>query len=107
MEGLIHTGIIASKTEIADGYGGVSSESSSIITGWKCRISEDYSVYAREARGRGGRESFNVVGEDNSTSISRGDVLTISAISYDVMEVSHRNNGVGSHHWFLRVEKIT
>jgi len=107
MEGLIHTGIVSRKVETDDSYGGVTGGTPvAVIAGWKCRLCEDYSNYAREMRGRGGRQSFHIVGAENSTSILHGDILTISSIDYEVMEVAHRNDVTGSHHWYLRVEKI-
>ena len=106
IEGLIHTGIVYRKAEASDNYGGVTSTLTSIITGWRCRISEDFSMYAREQRGRGGREIFDVVGENNATPILRGDILVIDSVSFEVVSIAHRNTDVSSHHWYLKVERM-
>jgi len=105
LQGLIDTGTIRRKV-LSSSYGRAVGTPVDLVTGWKCRISVDFSAYARAQRGRGGRESFNVVGELCDETIRRGDVLVITDVSYEVVAASQERGPYGGHHWYLRVERM-
>ncbi len=106
IQGLIDTGVIQRKSEADDSYGRLTSTPADLITGWKCRLSRDYSIYARQQRGKGGREAFVVVGELTTTVMQRGDMLIIDAITYEITEAEIKRTPTANHHWLLRVERI-
>ena len=106
LPGLIDTATIKRKLATDDGYGGVSATPVPIVTGWKCRLSEDFSVYARTNLGRGGRQAFVIQGDLTTVDILRGDVITIGSSSYEVGSASKRRDASGPHHWYLLAELL-
>jgi len=105
LQGLIDTGTIKRKA-LTSSYGRAVGTPTTLISGWKCRVSMDFSAYARALRGRGGRESYNVVGELCDEVIRRGDILVVGGESYEIVSASRERDPYGSHHWYLRVERM-
>lgn len=105
LQGLIDTGIIQRKAE-SSSYGRLVGTPADLVTGWKCRISKDFSAFARAQRGRGGREAYQVVGEKCDETPVRGDVLVIDSVSYEIISADLERSPYGGHHWLLQVEKM-
>lgn len=86
--------------------GRVVESDSELDSSWKCRISLDNTHYARQERGRGGRSLYTVVGNPTSYTISEGDTIVVSSVTYRVVAAFLRRDQYGNeHHWFLQVAK--
>ena len=106
LQGLLDTGIIQRKAE-STSYGRLVGTPANLVTGWKCRISKDFSMYAKAQRGKGGRESYDIVGEKiTGATPRRSDILVIDSVEYEIVEADLERSPYGGHHWKMRVEKI-
>jgi len=105
LQGLLDTGIIQRKAE-SSVYGRIKGTPAVLVTDWKCRISKDFSAFARAQRGRGGRQAYQVVGEKCDETIVRGYVLVIDSVSYEIIDADLERGPYGGHHWLLQVERM-
>jgi len=105
MRGLTSSATLKRHSQKDDGYGGVSTVASTLLSSWKCRISRMSGSMAQKEFGQISSKMYTISGENTDFDIREGDTVECGGVTYEVLRAVSQEDEIGDRdHWLLLCE---